>query len=318
MANKFYVPGEQRAARVGDLFAVIATRYDRINDFQSLGLHRWWKRRLTRLADVHRGELALDLCCGTGDVTFSLARKGALVVGLDFSGPMLAVAENRKESIARRASRSTGRRSGAGTSLHEPRAGFKRSGPPDCGTHEGDSAQEPPRARPGVGWPARFMGRMRAEQKVETLQDPSTAVMFLHGNAMAIPFADESFEIVTMSYGLRNLAGIGEGLREMCRVTKPGGRVLVLDFGKPPNPMWRAIYFAYLKACVPWFGRMFCGDSDTYAYILESLKRYPAQEGVAAAMRDTGFVNVRIVNLLGGVMSINCGQKKAAGAVPDA
>jgi ubiquinone/menaquinone biosynthesis C-methylase UbiE len=308
MANKFYVPGEQRAARVGDLFAVIATRYDLINDFQSLGLHRWWKRRLTRLADVQRGELALDLCCGTGDVTFSLARKGALVVGLDFSGPMLAVAESRKESIARRTSRSTSRRNGAGTPLNEPAgasAGFRRPGPPDRGTRKTDSAHEPPLARPPAS------AALRRERSDEALQDPSTAVMFLHGNAMAIPFADESFEIVTMSYGLRNLAGMGEGLREMCRVAKPGGRVLVLDFGKPPNRLWRAIYFAYLKACVPWFGKMFCGDSDTYAYILESLRRYPAQEGVAAAMRDTGFVNVRIVNLLGGVMSINCGQKKA-------
>src|SRR6266545_3653998 len=92
MANRFYVPGEQRSAKVRDLFAAIAPRYDLINDLQSFGLHRWWKRRSIQLASVRPGERALDLCCGTGDLAFALACQGAQVVGLDFSAPMLAVA----------------------------------------------------------------------------------------------------------------------------------------------------------------------------------------------------------------------------------
>src|SRR5256885_5533035 len=90
MANRFYDPGEQRSAKIRDLFAAIAPRYDLINDLQSFGLHRWWKRRSIQLAGVRPREHALDLCCGTGDLAFALARRRARVVGLDFRAPMLA------------------------------------------------------------------------------------------------------------------------------------------------------------------------------------------------------------------------------------
>lgn len=240
MSNKFYEPGEQRAARVNDLFATIAPRYDLINDLQSFGLHRWWKRRLVRLANVQRGTRALDVCCGTGDVAFALAGQGADVAGLDFSEPMLAVARRRSEACSNSA---------------------------------------------------------------------TTRPEFFRGDAQQIPFPDDSFDAVTVSYGLRNLASWQQGLREMKRVAKPGGRLLVLDFGKPDNAVWRAVYFGYLRACVPIFGRIFCGDSQTHAYILESLRHYPAQQGVAAAMREMGCRDVRIVPLLGGMMTINYGVK---------
>src|SRR2546423_4187504 len=92
MINKYYVAGEGRAGRVGDLFAKVAPRYDLINDLQSFGLHRLWKRRLVRLAAPRLGGRALVVCCGTGDIAFALARRGAEVGGLDFSDPMLAVA----------------------------------------------------------------------------------------------------------------------------------------------------------------------------------------------------------------------------------
>src|ERR1051326_6631235 len=105
MVNKYYQPGAGRAAKVNDLFAAIAPRYDLINDLQSFGLHRVWKRRVVRLADPQPGERALDLCCGTGDLAFGLARRGAEVVGLDFSEAMLGVAREkgrRQKAEARR------------------------------------------------------------------------------------------------------------------------------------------------------------------------------------------------------------------------
>ena len=95
----------------------------------------------------------------------------------------------------------------------------------------------------------------------------------------------------------------------MWRVAKPGGRLLVLDFGKPDNAAWRAFYFSYLGLVVPVFGRVFCRDAQAYAYILESLKHYPAQHGVAAKMQEMGCRDVRIIPLLGGVMTINHGVK---------
>ena len=236
MPNKYYAPGEHRAARVVDLFAAVAPRYDLINDLQSFGLHRLWKRRLINLAAPSRGEQALDLCCGTGDIAFSLAARGVNVVGLDFSESMLNVARRRASTQS---------------------------------------------------------GHFR----------------FLRGDAQEIPFPEASFDIVTVGYGLRNLASWQQGLREMWRVARPGGRLLVLDFGKPDNAIWRAAYFTYLRACVPVFGRLFCGDSQTHAYILESLRNYPAQHGVAEGMRELGCRDVRIVLLLGGIMTINLGVK---------
>jgi len=92
-------------------------------------------------------------------------------------------------------------------------------------------------------------------------------------------------------------------------VAKPGGRLLVLDFGKPDNPFWRAIYFGYLRLFVPCLGLLFCGNASAYAYILESLKHYPAQRGIAAKMRELGLVKLQLLNLLGGAMSINYGEK---------
>src|SRR5690349_15258542 len=98
MANRFFVEGDQRAPKVRELFSSIARRYDLLNDLQSLGLHRYWKRRLVDLAQVRAGARALDVCCGTGDIALALARCGAEVIGLDFSQPMLDIAIARAKS----------------------------------------------------------------------------------------------------------------------------------------------------------------------------------------------------------------------------
>jgi demethylmenaquinone methyltransferase/2-methoxy-6-polyprenyl-1,4-benzoquinol methylase len=243
MSNRFYVEGEHRSERVHDLFARIASRYDLINDLQSFGLHRAWKRRLVRLADVKPGERALDVCCGTGDIAFALARAGAEVAAIDFTEEMLAVARTRGEK----------------------------------------NPQSVPRAP----------------------DNPQ----FQRGDVLSLSFDENTFDIVTVGYGLRNLSSWEQGLREMHRVAKPGGRLLVLDFGKPDSMTWRWLYFAYLRCVVPMFGKLFCGDSATHAYILESLKHYPAQRGVAETMRGLGCRDVRIVNFIGGGMSINYGVK---------
>ena len=241
MTNEFYKPGEQRAARVGELFAAIANRYDLINDIQSFGLHRLWKRRVLRLARVQPAERALDLCCGTGDLTLALAGKGAYAIGLDFSEPMLQVAREKS-------------------------------------------------------------GRLNAPARKPKIQ-------FIQGDAQEIPFPENSFDVLTIGYGLRNLADLDRGLRDMLRVTKPGGRMVALEFGKPRNAVWRAIYFSYLKFMLPLFGRIFCGNSAAYAYILESLTHYPTQQEVAAKMTGLGWRDVRVHNVMGGIMSIHCAVK---------
>ena len=238
MSNVFYDAGEARAAKVNDLFARIARRYDLINDLQSFGLHRTWKRRVVALAAVKADQRALDLCCGTGDIAAALAQRGAETTGLDFSPQMLEVAAQRQRNM----------------------------------------------------------------------KSPISNLKFVQGDAQQLPFPENSFDIVTVGYGLRNLTSWQRGLEEMRRVARPGARIIVLDFGKPANALWRAVYFAHLKMSVPLIGLLFCGNASAYAYILESLKHYPAQLAVADQMRQLQLANVRIINLLGGAMAINSGE----------
>jgi len=232
MAYSFFQPGDQRAAKVKELFTTIAPRYDLANDLQSFGLHRYWKWRAVRLASPQPGARALDLCCGTADLARRLARSGASVIGLDFNERMLEFATAGREDLC-----------------------------------------------------------------------------FIRGDAQRLPFADNAFDIVTVGYGLRNLASWQDGLGEMARVAKPGGRLVVLEFGKPAGAVWRGVYFGYLRLFVPWLGRIFHGNARAYAYILESLEHYPAQQGVAAEMVKLGLAKVRIVELLGGAMSLNYAVK---------
>jgi demethylmenaquinone methyltransferase / 2-methoxy-6-polyprenyl-1,4-benzoquinol methylase len=248
VSNVFYAPGRQRAAKVNDLFASIARRYDLLNDLQSFGLHRRWKRRVVNLANVKPGDRALDLCCGTGDIALALARQGAETTGLDFSEKMLEVAKRRSEKL--------------------------EVGNPNKNPHS-------------------------------ALRTPH----FLQGDAQQLPFPENSFDIVTVGYGLRNLESWERGLEEMLRVAKPGARLIVLEFGKPANALWRAVYFTHLKCSVPLIGLLFCGNPQAYAYILESLKHYPAQLAVAEKMRGLKLANVRVINLLGGAMAINYAEK---------
>ena len=142
-----------------------------------------------------------------------------------------------------------------------------------------------------------------------TARNNESTVTFKRGDALDIKQPDNHFELVTIAYGLRNLASFEDGLREMHRVTKPGGKLLVLDFGKPSFAPWRWFYFGYLKWMVPWFGRIFCRDAPAYAYIHESLENYPAQDGVSEMMHELGCQDIVIHRILGSAMTINVGVK---------
>ncbi len=134
------------------------------------------------------------------------------------------------------------------------------------------------------------------------------AASFAQGDALSLPFRDGSFDVISVGYGLRNLADLPRGLSEMRRVLAPRGRAVVLDFGKPDNPVASALYWGYLEIAMPLMGWLFHGDPDTYAYIPASLERYPAQRGVEKLMQEAGFVNVRYENRLLGTMGINVGE----------
>jgi len=136
---------------------------------------------------------------------------------------------------------------------------------------------------------------------------------FVQADALVLPFADGAFDAVTISYGLRNVADLDAALREMRRVLAPGGRAVVLDFGKPDRALVRGAYLTLLRAMTRAVGGLFHGDPETYLYIPASLERFPAQRGVERMMLAAGFANVRYENRLFGAMAIHVGE---AGARP--
>jgi len=158
--------------------------------------------------------------------------------------------------------------------------------------------------------PGRVIG---ADFTAEMLQVAQTrrasAVGWVRADALQLPFPADAFDVVTVGYGLRNLADLPRGLREIHRVLRPGGRLLTLDFGKPESVVLRRLYFAYLRTTVPVLGKLFCGDWETHAYILTSLEHYPAQRGVRSLMADAGFIECGFEEFLGGTMAINFGRK---------
>ena len=130
----------------------------------------------------------------------------------------------------------------------------------------------------------------------------------VQADALCLPFRDGTFDVITVGYGLRNLADLEKGLSEMRRVLAPGGRAVILDFGKPDNPIAGSLYQAFLHTMMPAVGWLFHGDPETYLYIPESLKRYPGQRGVEEMMRRAGFVHARFENRMLGTMGINLGE----------
>ena len=232
--------GTERAShtqQVDQLFGAIAGRYNLVNDIQSLGLHRLWKRRVVALSEFREGQLGLDLCCGTGDLAIRMAKRGGSVVGMDLNRPMLRQAATR---LAK-----------------------------------------------------------RGENRICLTQ----------ADALKLPLGDAAVDLVTIGYGLRNLAELEAGLREITRILKPGGRLLILDFGKPSNRVIRSVYYLYLALMLPVFGWLCCGNASAYAYILKSLKKYTAQKGVTAVLRETGYSSIQVIEIMAGAMSIHIAIK---------
>ena len=235
------VPEAEKAGRVHGVFSSVASRYDRMNDAMSLGVHRLWKDAMLDWLAPRSGMALLDVAGGTGDIAFRFLRRlhgnGHATV-LDMTEDMLE-------------------------------AGRRR---PEAATYEG-------------------------------------VLDWVVGDAMALPFKDASFDAYTISFGIRNVTRIEDALTEAFRVLRPGGRLLVLEFSRVPEPSLRWLYDRYSFNVIPALGQVVAHDRASYQYLVESIRRFPDQETFAGMIEGAGFGQVRYRNLSMGIAALHSGWK---------
>jgi len=231
---------QSKEKRVHEVFESIYDKYDFMNSVISFSRHKAWRKDTMRRMNVQPGQQALDVCCGTGDWTISLAQAvgpGGKVYGLDFSQNMLKV----------------------------------------------------------------------AREKIKALE--LRQVELVHGNAMELPFPDDTFDYVTIGFGLRNVPDYMQVLKEMRRVAKPGGKVVCLETSQPTIPVFRQLFYAYFRYIMPVLGKLLARSYREYSWLQESASDFPGREKLAEMFRDAGLVNVEVRSYTGGVAAMHMGQK---------
>lgn len=134
-------------------------------------------------------------------------------------------------------------------------------------------------------------------------------IEFVQANAESLPFPDNYFNAVSIAFGLRNVTHKDKAIASMLRVLKPGGRLLILEFSKPANPLLSEAYDKYSFTALPMMGRLITNDSESYKYLAESIRMHPDQETLKQMMDDAGFVNTRYQNMTGGIVALHTGIK---------
>jgi demethylmenaquinone methyltransferase/2-methoxy-6-polyprenyl-1,4-benzoquinol methylase len=128
-------------------------------------------------------------------------------------------------------------------------------------------------------------------------------------DALALPIADDSLDLITVAFGFRNLANYGRGLEELLRVLKPGGTVAILEFSQPTNRAFARLYGLFSVRVLPWIGRIVSGSREAYSYLPESIQKFPGAEQLASQMRVAGFRHVEFNRMTGGAVALHIGRK---------
>jgi demethylmenaquinone methyltransferase / 2-methoxy-6-polyprenyl-1,4-benzoquinol methylase len=274
---------DKRPGDVAAMFDAIAGRYDLLNDVLSLGQDRIWRRAVAAAVAAGPGERVLDIAAGTGTSSRALTGAGARCVACDFSLGMLRAGKraqaDRGQAVGEAAAGSpAGRRAGADSAA---------GGEAAAGTAAGDHA----RGAHAAG-----------------------TVSFVAGDGLALPFLDGTFDAVTVSFGLRNMADPRVALAEMLRVTRPGGRLVICEFSHLPSRRLDAVYSRYLAAALPLVARRLSGSGDAYSYLAESIAAWPSQAELARWMSAAGWQQVRWRNLTMGVVALHRAQRPGSGS----
>ncbi|MEA2449572.1 MAG: demethylmenaquinone methyltransferase / 2-methoxy-6-polyprenyl,4-benzoquinol methylase [Thermoleophilaceae bacterium] len=177
----------------------------------------------------------------------------------------------------------------------------------DVATGTGDLAIE---LRRRVGDGGEVIGSDFSERMLELARDKAPAIRFEQANALALPYDDDSFDAATVGFGARNFSDLPQGLREMARVVRPGGRVVILEITTPQRPPLSWFFGMWFDRVVPMIGRV-AGDPDAYSYLPSSVRRFPEARGLGAAMTAVGLVDVRWLLTAGGIIAIHAGTVEA-------
>ena len=164
-----------------------------------------------------------------------------------------------------------------------------------------------------VGRDGEVVGTDFSERMLELARAKTDDVDFETGNALDLPYADDSFDAATVGFGARNFADLARGLSEMGRVVRPGGRVVMLELTTPERPPLSWFYRLWFDRLVPTLGRV-AGDAEAYSYLPSSVRRFPGARGLAAAMAAVGLVRVRWILTAGGIIAIHAGEVEEGGS----
>lgn len=176
-----------------------------------------------------------------------------------------------------------------------------------CGT--GDLSVELQRTGPAkvIGTDfCRPMLAVAADKNIKT----ELSIPYVEADGMNLSFADRSFDAVTIAFGLRNFSNWKDGLKELHRILKPGGKLAVLEFSSPVVPGFKQLFRFYFSHVLPRIGGAVSGSRGAYEYLPDSVSKFPDQKGLAAMMRDIGFVDVEYKNLTGGIAAVHLGTRR--------
>jgi len=292
----------EAAARVRDIFTRIAPRYDFLNHLLSFSLDHLWRRRTAKrfLHILRRPEARiLDLCCGTGDLAFALARARSstgTLGGQSFSS-------DKPEPLRSGALAPEAQRPGLSSDI-SPRLQRGASAPEVEAQGFSPAKSCSPSAGvltpAGLTTPFPILGSdfvepmlVRAREKARAHR---RAVVFTAADALHLPFPDCSFDLLTTAFGFRNLANYEDGLREFARVLKQGGELGILEFTEPTSGPFSGLFRFYFKNILPRIGGAISGNSEAYRYLPGSVSKFPSPPELAALMHRVGFTDVRIAS----------------------
>ena len=150
-----------------------------------------------------------------------------------------------------------------------------------------------------------------AQERSKAGESRGVSMTFTEADAMNLPYADSSFDVLTMAYGLRNFSDRAKAMREAARVLAPGGRAVILEFGTPKNALWRSVYNVSRDNVVPFIGGCVAGDRDGFKYLARSISEFPVQDRIAEELREAGFDRVSYHDCTGGIAAVYLAHKPA-------